>query len=112
MNGYEVTQAANGREALAALEADASGYHVMVTDLAMPDMDGITLARSSLRISPNLKVLLMTGYGNSIPIEAQDRSCIEGIISKPSPMSKMLSAIEKAVSQKEGLNGKAGGFGK
>lgn len=112
MSGYEVTQAANGQEALAALEADASGYQVMVTDLAMPDMDGITLARSSLMVSPSLKVLLMTGYGNSLPIEAQDRSCIEGIISKPSPMSKILSAIEKAFSHKEELNGKAGGFGK
>ncbi|MEW6213252.1 MAG: ATP-binding protein [Acidobacteriota bacterium] len=112
ISGYEVTQAADGREALDTLEADASGYHLMITDLAMPDMDGVTLARSSLMVSPSLKVLLMTGYGNSLPIEAQDRSCIEGIISKPSPMSEMLSAIEKAVSHMKGLNGKAGGFGK
>jgi signal transduction histidine kinase/ActR/RegA family two-component response regulator len=101
MSGYYVTQAADGQEALAALEAGASSYEVMVTDLAMPDMDGITLARSARRASPRLKVLLMTGYGNEIQMEQDDKSCIEAIISKPSPLNEVLIAIEKTIFSKE-----------
>jgi DNA-binding NtrC family response regulator len=59
--GYEVATAANGREALAALEGEP--IDVLITDLNMPVMDGMTLLRSMQDIVSKPAIIVLTGYG-------------------------------------------------
>jgi CheY-like chemotaxis protein len=59
--GFDVLLAANGTEALALLAAETA-IDVLVTDLSMPDMNGLTLMRNARRHRPDLPAVLLTGY--------------------------------------------------
>src|SRR5579871_3378868 len=60
--GWRVVHAANGKEALAAVEAGRPA--VVLTDLQMPEMDGLTLAARLHELYPFLPVVLMTAHGS------------------------------------------------
>jgi two-component system cell cycle sensor histidine kinase/response regulator CckA len=66
--GFTVFQAGDGEEALAALKANP-GLEVLVSDIKMPRMDGYTLVQEGLKVKPELKILLMTGYSQDPPPE-------------------------------------------
>jgi PAS domain S-box-containing protein len=59
--GYAVTSACTGDEALAMLDAGES-VDLVLTDLSMPGIDGLTLAREAQRRRPALPVILLTGF--------------------------------------------------
>lgn len=58
--GYDVSEATNGREAMAAVAADAS-IAVMVTDLVMPEREGLETIRACRDMAPSLKIVAMSG---------------------------------------------------
>jgi DNA-binding NtrC family response regulator len=60
--GYEVETAADGTEALAAL--DRADYDVVVTDLRMPGADGLAVLRRAREVAPQTHVLLVTAYAS------------------------------------------------
>jgi CheY-like chemotaxis protein len=64
--GFEVFEAGDGVEALDLLRANPQ-IALLVSDVKMPRMDGYALAEAGLRIKPELKVLLMTGYSQEPP---------------------------------------------
>jgi len=64
--GYQVIAAGSGDEALAMLEADHS-IALMITDIAMPGMNGRDLADAARQLHPGLAVLLTTGYEQNQP---------------------------------------------
>ena len=93
--GYDVTGATSGAEALAVLRA--GGCDVLMTDLMMPQMDGIALLRQALAVDPNLVGIIMTGHG-SVPtaVEAMKTGAIDYVL-KPFKLSTALPALERAV---------------
>jgi CheY-like chemotaxis protein len=60
--GYRVLEATNGPAALSAAQADAGRIDVLVTDVVMPQMNGVELARQLGATRSDLKVLLVSGY--------------------------------------------------
>lgn len=65
-DGHTVVQAENGQLALQHLLADPGAFNVLVTDVEMPELDGIELARRALAAKPGLKVLLISGFTGSM----------------------------------------------
>lgn len=61
--GHETVEAANGRAAIRQLQA-APGFDVIVTDLYMPEMDGIETLRHIKTEWPDAKVIVISGGGN------------------------------------------------
>ena len=59
---YSVVLARNADEALAELERDASRFHVVFSDVVMPGMNGLDLARTIRDRLPELPVILTSGY--------------------------------------------------
>ncbi len=59
--GYEVDTACDGREAAYILKKQV--FDLMITDLMMPNMDGMELLREARNISPNMAVILLTAHG-------------------------------------------------
>ena len=59
--GHEVKGAATGEDALDKVSAEP--FDVLLTDLALPDVSGIDVAREALRVRPALKVIVASGYG-------------------------------------------------
>jgi two-component system, NtrC family, response regulator HydG len=60
--GYEGMGVTSGREAIHLLRTER--VDVLVTDLRMPDVDGLDLLRESLALDPSRPVIMMTGYGS------------------------------------------------
>ena len=61
-DGHSIRTASNGREALALLQQDAAD--VIISDVKMPDMDGIEMLRSVRETHPDLGVILMTAFAS------------------------------------------------
>jgi two-component system cell cycle sensor histidine kinase/response regulator CckA len=63
--GFEVVQALDGEEALERLEEGLRPC-LIATDVAMPGMDGLTLARAARKLMPDVPVLLLSGYSAAV----------------------------------------------
>jgi len=61
VDGHAVEQASDGADA--ARRIDAEGFHVMVTDLRMPGMDGMALVRKAAAEQPELEIIVLTAHG-------------------------------------------------
>jgi CheY-like chemotaxis protein len=72
-NGYDVMEAADGTEALQALQAD-DGFSLVLTDMVMPQMGGTELARQLALLRPNLRIIFMSGYTEDPVVQRFDRS--------------------------------------
>ena len=91
--GHTVTEAQSGSHALKLLESDAP-FDVVVTDYAMPGMNGLELAQRIKGTHPRLPIVLATGYAE-LPA---DRSIEFGQLSKPYKAEELAAALAKAVS--------------
>jgi CheY-like chemotaxis protein len=81
--GYEVVGHTDPARALEAFRARPHDYDVVVTDLSMPSMSGLDLARELLAVRPGLPILISSGY---IPPEEQEAARllgIRGLVTKP-----------------------------
>ena len=95
--GFDVTGAASGLAALAALRAAPAGFEVVVTDNNMPDCSGLELARLLLAVQPGLPLVVYSGYVDS---ELQQRAAAAGIaavVHKENIVEDLVSAIERAL---------------
>ena len=101
--GYEVTLCADGEEGLAALERD--GADVIVTDLVMPKMDGLSLLRKVVARHPDVPVIVITAHGRiDSAVEAMKAGAFD-FVSKPFEQEELKRIIAKAAAQSE-LNSK------
>lgn len=60
--GYKVLEAVNGKEALRVLGEDPASVSLVLTDMMMPELDGVGLAKEVLSKYPGIRILCMSGY--------------------------------------------------
>lgn len=93
--GYEVTGCGLGHQALAELRA--KNFDVLLTDLMMPEMDGIALLQLALEIDPHLVVIIMTGQGTiQTAIEAMQLGAFDYVL-KPFRMQTLMPVLTRAI---------------
>ena len=93
--GYTVDEAGSGEEALALL-ADHS-IDLLLTDLKMEPMDGLTLLKRALELSPRLAVIVMTAYGSiETAVEAMRRGAYD-YITKPFKDGELIHRVDKGL---------------
>lgn len=93
--GYAVTAVADGNAALAALEARP--YDLLLTDIVMPDLDGIALALKVGKDYPHTRILMMSGYANQRQ-RAHNLDCLaHEVISKPFTLEEITRRISSAL---------------
>lgn len=90
--GHSVTEAQSGPHALKLMESDAP-FDIVVTDYAMPGMNGFELAQRIKARYPKLPIILATGYAE-LPA---DRSIEFGHLSKPYTSKDLAAALDEAV---------------
>jgi two-component system cell cycle response regulator CpdR len=90
--GYEVTSCADGDEAAAVLDQD---WDLLLTDIVMPGMDGIEVARLAAARHPGLRIMFITGFaavalaaGESAPPGAK-------VLSKPIHLREIVTEVER-----------------
>jgi CheY-like chemotaxis protein len=74
--GYAVVEASGGLEALHLLAAQGNAVRLVLTDCAMPGMDGWAVLRAIRATSPELPVMLMSGGGQVVPHDAALETCV------------------------------------
>ncbi len=96
-SGYAVLRTTDGSRALGLLKAAA--VDLVIADKQMPGMDGLALARQIKERSPDLPVVIMTGYG-----DLESYLCATGLgvvryIGKPVGMRELRQIVNAAVSE-------------
>jgi two-component system response regulator HydG len=96
--GYESLGAASGREALRMLATER--IDALVTDLRMPEVDGLDLLGASLALDPSRPVILMTAYGTlDTAIEATRRGACH-YLTKPFRLDALVRVLVQALERR------------
>jgi CheY-like chemotaxis protein len=93
--GHTVRTAPDGMVALDVM-ADAPA-DLIVTDIRMPGMDGLALARLVRKDYPNIPIILMTGYLSEYSSGSASEIGVDGILKKPFKSAELISAINRAI---------------
>jgi CheY-like chemotaxis protein len=94
--GYQVLEALSAQHALDLLRQDGIRVDVVLTDYAMPEMDGMELVRQIRERHGNLAVIMMTAYGQKeLDMDALRDHC-DSFIEKPFTLDRLLIEIERA----------------
>ncbi|HYO71898.1 MAG TPA: sigma-54 dependent transcriptional regulator [Archangium sp.] len=93
--GYTVLEAATGEEALTTLSNH--GVDLMLTDLKMEPMDGLTLLKKALEVAPRLQVIMMTAFGSiETAVEAMRQGAFD-YVTKPFKEGELRWRVERAL---------------
>jgi len=107
--GYDVMGTHNGREALRELSKNL--YHVLITDIKMPEMTGIELLEKAKEMNSEIEVLVITGFGSiGSAVEAMKKGAYE-YITKPFDLDDLILKVknirERSTLKKENVALKA-----
>ena len=83
MDAHQVEAVSNGSDAIARLEAGPNEFELLISDVQMPGLDGIELARKVSTLNPSLPILLMSGYMVEKDAMESTGATIAGLLAKP-----------------------------
>ncbi|MBI4515170.1 MAG: PAS domain S-box protein [Deltaproteobacteria bacterium] len=93
--GYRVSGYTRAEEALAAVRADPGQFDLVVTDLSMPGMSGLEVARELSRLRPDLPVVLASGYITEELRAAAPEVGVRQLIYKPNTVEELCLAVQR-----------------
>lgn len=88
-----VENASSSQEALSKLTLDS--YDLLITDLRMPGISGLTLIEVARSLYPNIFVILMTAYGSREVEEKASQLKVDAYLTKPFPTAQLRNVIAK-----------------
>jgi two-component system response regulator PilR (NtrC family) len=94
-DGHTVQTATNGREALSIVQAD--GVDVIISDVKMPDMDGIEMLRGVRETQPDLGVVLMTAFASVETAREAFKLGADDFIQKPFDVEELKLIVKKTL---------------
>ncbi|HKJ99520.1 MAG TPA: MASE3 domain-containing protein [Desulfotignum sp.] len=97
--GYGVTCFTGSADALAAFKADPARFDLVITDMNMPDLTGLQLAKALIAVRPDIPVVICTGFSERINTEKAAALGIRGFLMKPFLRSKMAFMVRKVLDQ-------------
>jgi CheY-like chemotaxis protein len=100
--GYEVTAVSSGVEALDLFSNDPDCFDLIITDMVMPRMTGVALARQILEIRLDMPVILYSGLIEEMTDEQARSIGIRGLLKKPSMVKELAAAVSRALDLKTG----------
>ncbi len=90
--GFDVTACADGEEAAAVLDQD---WDLLLTDIVMPGMDGIEVARLAAAKHPGLRIMFITGFA-AVALAAEGSAPAGAkVLSKPIHLREIVTEVEK-----------------
>ncbi|MBU1567976.1 MAG: PAS domain-containing protein [Proteobacteria bacterium] len=95
--GYQVTTYQSSVEALSAFTAEPSQFDLVITDQAMPDLNGVNMAQQMLQIRPDLPIILCTGFSNLINESSAKAIGIREFAYKPLTSQSIVQLIRKVL---------------
>jgi CheY-like chemotaxis protein len=98
--GYQVLEAGSGKEALPIGEHYDGPIEILVTDIVMPDMNGLELAERVVKARPQIKVLYVSGYAVAALKERGILSEPANLLSKPFSAEALSEAVGRLVAER------------
>ena len=95
--GYSVDAVDRGTEAIPLLEN--GHYDLLLSDIVMPEMDGIELAQRCNEISPVTKVMFITGFA-AVTLKASREQPHAKVLSKPFHLRDLVMEVERVLEEK------------
>ena len=91
-SGYEVVSVDRGTDALPYLEAER--FDLLLTDIVMPEMDGIELAQKAAEIAPDMRVMFITGFA-AVALKAGKAQPSAKVLSKPFHLRDLVAEVDR-----------------
>ena len=99
VEGYNVMSAETGGEGLKSIKNNS--YDVVITDLRLPEVDGVQILKSCKQISPRTKVLMITAYGSvDTAVEAMKIGAYD-YITKPFSMDEFILTVKRLIALRD-----------
>jgi two-component system cell cycle sensor histidine kinase/response regulator CckA len=95
--GYKVITANDGKDALEIYQRDGDSISLIILDLIMPVMDGKQCLAEILRINPNAKVVLASGYSEGGQASGATAAGATGFVQKPYDMRQLLTTVREVL---------------
>ena len=96
--GFQIIEAVDGQDALEKVQRHGAPIDLLLTDVRMPRLDGLSLARSVIELYPGTPVLYISGYPLDIEKERGNRpSYACAFVPKPFTPKLLLEAVEKCL---------------
>jgi len=99
--GCEVVAHTNSVAALEAFRADPSRFDLVITDQTMPKITGYELAREILNVSPDVPIILSTGYSENLDEEKAKDLGVREFLLKPVSIHKLVQIVRRVIGEKK-----------
>ncbi len=93
--GYDVEFFTSSTEALNSFTSDISAFDIVITDMTMPEMDGLDLAAKIMSLRPDIPVILCTGFNENLTRETIKDSGIRELVMKPFTTSELVAVLNR-----------------
>ena len=90
--GYAVSAVDRGTAALPLLESEP--FDLLLTDIVMPEMDGIELAQKAAIVAPDIRVMFITGFA-AVALKAGRKTPDAKVLSKPFHLKDLVAEVER-----------------
>ncbi len=90
--GYDVDAVGCGTEAIPLLEAGR--YELLLTDIVMPEMDGIELAQKASAMDPDIRVMFITGFA-AVALQSGRAAPEAKMLSKPFHLKDLVAEVDR-----------------
>ena len=90
--GYEVAAVGCGTEAMPLLESEH--FDLLLTDIVMPEMDGIELAQKAALVAPDMRVMFITGFA-AVALKAGRKAPDAKVLSKPFHLKDLVAEVDR-----------------
>lgn len=100
-NGYKTLKAVDGVDAVAVYGRNQDQIKIVITDLKMPNMDGISLVRILRNMNPGLPILVVSGHPDEHDVELLEPCSSIQVLEKPHKSSNLLHWVHQLLHQDE-----------
>ena len=91
--GYSVVAFGNGADAYQRIREEP--FSLLLTDIVMPEMDGIELARRASELDPDLKIMFITGFA-AVALNSEEQAARDAkVLSKPFHLRDLVQEVER-----------------
>ncbi len=95
--GYTVDVAGDGAAGRDRIRSSGGRYDLVVSDIRMPEMDGIEMAKAASRSFPGMRIMLVTGYADQRERAAELDGVIVDVVQKPFTLAEIRARVERAL---------------
>ena len=92
--GYIVNAFKSGKKAISEFEKNKSNYSLILTDLSLPEISGLDLAKEMHKMNADIPIILVSGYGKEAEEKLKDRKIVKKVLHKPIRPKELIYEIK------------------